>query len=339
MKNRILYLDIIRILACLMIVAMHAPIPNTGLSSYVLVTDSLLTAPGIGMFVMVSGALLLPVNMPTHQFLTKRLVKIVFPTLFWTLFYMFIYWYDYGSKGISLWRVLLSIPFSSQFGVVLLFMYMLAGLYLLAPILSPWLKGAGKRELEFYLILWAITMCYPYIRDFISVNESHTGILYYFGGYVGYFMLGYYLRTYVKAWAIRKSIIFLLIPLSVATILKTLQIQVQFYDSFWYLSLLVAMMSGAWFLIIKRLGKGIEYSEMSQSHCLIELISNCCFGVYLVHIFVMRSLIWNWTWLYNLGNIQILVVSLLTFIGSFTMTWLISYLPGAEYIIGFKQKK
>ena len=68
MKSRIFYLDVIRILACVMIVSMHAPIPNTGLNSYILSADSLLTAPGIGLFIMVSGALLLPVNIPTKHF-------------------------------------------------------------------------------------------------------------------------------------------------------------------------------------------------------------------------------------------------------------------------------
>ena len=75
MKSRIFYLDVIRILACVMIVSMHAPIPNTGLNSYVLSTDSLLAAPGVGLFVMVSGALLLPMNMPTKQFLKRRMGK------------------------------------------------------------------------------------------------------------------------------------------------------------------------------------------------------------------------------------------------------------------------
>ena len=62
MKNRVFYLDIIRIFACIMIIAMHAPIPNTGLDSYVLSSISMLTASGIGLFVMVSGALLLPIS-------------------------------------------------------------------------------------------------------------------------------------------------------------------------------------------------------------------------------------------------------------------------------------
>ena len=337
MKSRILYLDIIRILACVMIVTMHAPIPNTGLSSYMLSADSLLAAPGIGLFVMVSGALLLPVDIPIKLFIKKRIFKITFPTLFWTLFYMIIYLYDNGFEEVDLWRVLLSIPFSSQFGVVLWFVYMLAGLYLLAPILSPWLKQASKREVEFYLVLWAITMCYPYIRDYVTINESPTGILYYFEGYAGYFLLGYYLNKYLNTKAVWEIVILILFPLFIATILKTQEVQVHFYDSFWYLSALVAMMSIAWFLLLKKMN--IVYDSTSKQHICIALLSNCCFGIYLVHIFIMRSIIWRWTWLYDLGIMQIFLVTFMTFVGSLVVTWMISFLPGAEYIIGFKQKR
>ena len=336
MKSRVLYLDIIRILACLMIIAMHAPIPNTGLDSYILSTDSFLTAPGVGLFIMVSGALLLPVKLPTKHFLRRRMGKIVFPTFFWTIFYMFVYWRNHGCREIDIWHALFQFPFGYQFGAVLWFMYMLAGLYLLAPILSPWLRQAGKREISFYLGLWAITMCYPYIRDYIGVTEDYTGILYYFGGYAGYFLLGYYLRSCVNAEPVWKCLLLLVIPISIATTLKILNIQVSFYDSFWYLSILVAMMSVAWFLFIRRLD--VDYNETSRLHCLIELVSNCSFGIYLVHIFIMRSVIWHWTWLYSLGIMQIVVVTILTFISSFTLIWLISYLPGAEYIVGFRQK-
>ena len=41
---------------------------------------------GIGMFFMVSGALLLPIKISTKQFLHRRLKKIVGPILFWTFF-------------------------------------------------------------------------------------------------------------------------------------------------------------------------------------------------------------------------------------------------------------
>ena len=335
--KRILYLDIIRIVACLMIIAMHAPIPNTGLNSYILSTDSLMTATGIGLFIMVSGALILPVNLPTKQFLKKRFCKIAWPTLLWTLFYMLIYWYEIGLENIELWRALLSIPFIPQFNGVLWFMYMLAGLYLLAPILSSWIKQSGRREIEFYLCLWGITLCYPLIRNFIGVNEGHTGILFYFGGYAGYFLLGYYLKNYMENMKVWMIFIFLIIPLTIAAALKIQQIQVEFYDTLWYLSILVAMMAVAWFMLIKGITQ--QYEAESLFHKGVVLVSNCCFGIYLVHIFIMHSIIWHWEPLHSMGVLQILIVTLLTFIGSFAVTWFISYLPWAEYIIGFRQKR
>ena len=146
MKNRILYLDIIRVMACLMIIAMHAPIPNTGLSSYLLSSDSLLTAPGIGLFIMVSGALLLPVSMSTDQFLKKRFSKIACPTFFWTMFYYLVAPYtETVDRGVGIVSFM-SILFSPQFNDVLWFMYMLAGLYLLTPVISPWLNRRANRR-------------------------------------------------------------------------------------------------------------------------------------------------------------------------------------------------
>ena len=338
MKQRILYLDIIRIVACLMIIAMHAPIPNTGLSSYVLSADSFLTAPGIGLFIMVSGALLLPVNMSTAQFLKKRLTKIAIPTVLWTMFYYIVAPFtDTVNQGIGR-NSFLSILFSPQFNGVLWFMYMLAGLYLVAPVLTGWLRGASRKEIEFYLCLWGVTMCYPLIRKWIIVNEGHSGILFYMSGYVGYFILGYYLKNYINNVSIWKCLIIMLLPLMIAIILKISHIEIDFYDLFGYLSIFVAMMAVALFLAFKRLN--VINNEKSILHQSLAIVSNCCFGIYLVHIFVMRFLLWHSSVLRNLdGILQILVVSILTFILSFILIRLISYLPFSEYIIGCKYKK
>lgn len=338
MKERILYLDIIRIMACVMIIAMHAPIPETGLDSYVLSTDSLMTAPGIGLFIMVSGALLLPVKMPTKDFLCRRLGKIVGPTLLWSLFYMIVWLLKNNNNLSNLFRSILSLPFCHQYNGVLWFMYMLAGLYLLAPVLSAWLGQATQREVLFYLCLWGITLSYPLIRSYIGVNESHTGILYYFGGYVGYFLLGYYLNNYVERLSLWKCILLIVFPLSIAATLKLSHVSIVFYDLFWYLSIFIVMMAVAWFMLVKKLDQ--RYNKESIFHRCIVLISNCCFGIYLLHIFVMRSIMWKWTFIRNIEDgIQIVFVTIFTFVGSFLIIWLISYLPFAEYIIGFKQKR
>ena len=48
-------LDILRVIAMMMIVLMHSPIPGSA-TGIVLAGISYLTAPGIGLFFMVSGA-------------------------------------------------------------------------------------------------------------------------------------------------------------------------------------------------------------------------------------------------------------------------------------------
>ena len=137
--------------------------------------------------------------------------------------------------------------------------------------------------------------------------------------------------------ALWKYLLLMMLPISIAAVLKILQVSIDFYDLFWYLSIFVVMMAVAWFMLIKRLH--FPYNAESVLHRILVLVSNCCFGIYLVHIFIMRSIIWQWEWLHDLGVIQILTVTLLTFVGNFAVTWLISYLPGSEYIIGYKQKK
>lgn len=82
-------LDIIRLIACIMIVLMHSPMPGMNTSGMVLCSVSYLTAPGIGMFFMVSGALSLKANkekpFETKAFLRKRFSKILIPVVFWSI--------------------------------------------------------------------------------------------------------------------------------------------------------------------------------------------------------------------------------------------------------------
>lgn len=62
MNQRIIYLDVIRIIACMMVIIMHAPIPGADAEGHgpFLVLISYLTVPCVPLFFMVSGSLLLP---------------------------------------------------------------------------------------------------------------------------------------------------------------------------------------------------------------------------------------------------------------------------------------
>ena len=67
---------------------MHSPMPNEHANGIFLSTLSYVTAPYIGLFIMISGALLLPIKVDAIHFLKRRFGKIAGPTLFWSLFYL-----------------------------------------------------------------------------------------------------------------------------------------------------------------------------------------------------------------------------------------------------------
>lgn len=195
-KKRIIYLDVVRVVACLMVIVQHSPMPSLGeVNSVLFSATSFLSYPCVPLFFMVSGALLLPVNNSSSGllFIRKRLSKIFFPTLLWTIFYFVVR--IVNDQPIE-WVNILSIPFSPQGHGVLWFMYVLVGLYLLAPIISHWLRQSTKKELEFYLVLWFITLSFTHLENVLQISEGYYNALCYFGGYIGYFVLGYYLHTY-----------------------------------------------------------------------------------------------------------------------------------------------
>ena len=333
MKRQLQY-DILRIWACLMIVAMHSPLPAPQTEGMFLLALSYLSAPGIGLFFMVSGALLLPVKTDMKTFLTRRFMKIAIPTLLWTLFYLCCN--VWMKDGTITWREILSVPFSAQGNPVFWFIYTLLGLYLLAPILSPWLAVANRKEIEFYLCLWAVSLCYPILRLFVDINLSNTGILYYFYGYVGYFLLGYYLKTYPERVSYRWMLPAFLLSMVIPAVCKWKNIEVDFYSMFWYLSIFVAIQCVFWWKLVGSLSS--RWTSKMERPVLSE-VSKLTFGIYLVHIFIMRYFLWKWDFILGIHPywVQTVTIIIFTFVGSLIITYLISLFPFAKYLIGYQR--
>lgn len=263
MKQRDTSLDIIRITACFMVVMMHSPLPSENANGAFLACLSYFTAPCIGLFFMVSGALLLPVKADYFTFIRKRFSKIIVPTLLWSLIYICLKIYNSDSE-INILQTLVSIPLSAQGEGVLWFMYTLAGLYLLAPIISAWIDKATKREIELVLILWVVTLCYPLFDFWLLTNKSTTGILYYFTGYAGYFLLGLYLRRYSNSVSglVCGGISFAGVVLFL--VLKHYDIPFDFYQLFWYESLFIAALGIAIYKAIINICKHIHINLLSK---------------------------------------------------------------------------
>ena len=345
MKQRDLSLDILRILACFMVVLMHSPLPSEHANGPFLTGLSYLTAPCIGLFFMVSGALLMPVKTDYFTFLKRRFGKIIVPTVLWSLLYIALNIYNSESE-INILQSIASIPLSAQGEGVLWFMYTLAGLYLLAPILSAWVEKASKRELQLILSLWGVTLCYPIFDFFLLTNTSTTGILYFVGGYGGYFLLGCYLKKYpdslssVALWGITLCGIGLLLCL------KHLGIRFDFYQLFWYESIFIAAFATAiWKLVVYNSSNMSKYKDViafvGGGKSKVVLLSNISFGVYFIHILIMRHWLWNMEWIRAISNypLQCVTIAVLTMLLSTAACIVIAILPRSEWIIGFHLKR
>lgn len=85
---------------------------------------------------------------------------------------------------------------------------------------SAWLKQATEKQMKIFLSVWFITLFLPYCQEYISSYIGGTcawndyGTLYYFSGFSGYLLLGYYLKDRNKL-SVKKTVILSLILFSV----------------------------------------------------------------------------------------------------------------------------
>ena len=343
MKQRYVYLDVVRCLACFLVVVMHSMRGDDNANAVLYVALDTLAKPCNALFFMASGALLLPVKTERSEFLKRRLAKIVIPCLVWTLVSNLI-GVACGEQSFSeMLAILVNVPFSDKAYGILWFVYVLVGLYILAPILSPWLISASKNEVKWLLGIWGVTLILTIARNFIGFPADERQMLYYFGGYGGYFILGYYLHQYRPRHNTLLLMFMILLSFVVALLLRAPMFLELNRDSFLgYLSIFIALSSYSWFVLIqKSISSNIGENESDKNNSLIcnlvAKVSNLTFGVYLLHI-IVRNAIWHIPFVISHGCIIELILTIsLTFIFSLGVAWLISMLPFANYIIGYKK--
>ncbi len=324
-------LDVIRIAACFLVVAMHSPMPGaSGIVQNLIYT---VTAPCIGLFFMVSGALLLPCE-GGWSFVRKRFKKVLVPTLVWTVFYLAANILLKHQSLSELPRQIASIPFSPQGTGVLWFMYVLCGLYLLAPILSPWLVSSKRKDIEILLAIWGITLLFPLLENWLAVNHTVSSPFYYFTGYAGYFILGYYITRFKVRFTWLKDIAALAAVFLFLGAVKFLPLGIGYEKAISYLSLPTVVATLACFSMLEKFGEKIPSGSAMAG--MLAKLSGLSFGVYLSHIFFIRYLLWE---RFQGGAVQIIATIAITLAGSFAVSYLISLLPFGRFITGYQTQK
>lgn len=352
MNNRILFLDDMRVIACFMVIMVHAceffyafGIQSPSDAFWVDLIDGAFRC-SVPLFVMISAYLLVPVRSSASEFLRKRLTRVVVPFAVWSVLYATLpyLWGAMTGDEVAASLRRLTYNFNDACGH-LWYVYMFVGIYLFMPVISPWLEQAGKRAEQGFLLLWFLSTCFPYLRFFAGDgvygeclwNEYHT--LWYFSGHIGYVVLAHYIRVHLD-WSDRKSLV-LGSALFLGGYLVTSGVWYAQYDpasveqnlanlelSWRFCTPNVAAMSFGAFIVIKKL-----FSARKRENSLIRKISAVSYGVYLMHIFILGGV-------YNLcaGHfstpVTILIVGSSTFVLTTLLAALLARLPFGKYIVG-----
>ena len=225
-NKRIIWLDFVKFIAISMTIAVHCTdnvTPTERSEAWYNLWGSFYGSfmrPAIPLFVMVTGALLLPVKENISTFYTKRLTRLVIPFIVWSVLYNlfpwitgllelsptiindFFAWAEPDQSFSGALHNILMIPFNfSMLAVQMWYVYLLIGLYLYMPFFSAWVKQASVKEQKIFLTLWFISLFIPYLREYLTKDLWGTcswnefGLLYYFAGFNGYLLLGYYIKN------------------------------------------------------------------------------------------------------------------------------------------------
>ena len=243
--KRIIWLDVIRLIAMLMVIGVHCIDPfyispamrdNPEYTRWAAIYGSLFR-PSVPLFTMMTGLLLLPVRQTAGVFYKKRILRILFPMLIWSVLYNLFPWftgvlglpkeiigdffcYVQGSESQALAASLKDvamIPFQFSFKENhMWYMYLLLGLYLYMPFFSAWVEKAGEKEKRIFLSLWGVSLFLPYLQAYVAplfgvrfllgeATWNAYGLFYYFAGFNGYLILGHYLKNAALQWSTLKT--------------------------------------------------------------------------------------------------------------------------------------
>ena len=172
-KPRYFGIDILRVFSCYMVMQIHSGecyyFGNNRIHEgtnpfWVSIYNSIFYSC-VPLFVMISGYLLLPVKTDIPTFLKTRFTRILFPFFIWSIIYSFYYLII---KQINVKQCFINIPkIFINYGVEighLWYIYMLIGVYLFAPIISPWIKEATMAQFIYFLSIWIVSLNIIYIH-------------------------------------------------------------------------------------------------------------------------------------------------------------------------------
>lgn len=294
-KARLLYPDMLRIIAIIGVVIIHVTAPTIGIYNMIgeerfWWTANFMNAAfrwSVPVFVMISGMLLLRPDRTetTLAFYRRRLGAVLVPFLIWSfIYYLWGIRHDLQQfEWISFVRGLLA----NGIYYHLWFIYMLIVLYMIVPVLRIFVKHAPKDG-----VLYTAAACVVISNstDMAGMLGLELGIqVPYITGYLGYFLLGYYLSITNLAIHQRKILYacgigsYLIIVFGNYWVISEFSLRDNYFYK--YTSLPVFAMAAALFVWGKQVSRKLDWSG---TKALWHSISLSVYSVYLSHVLFLE---------------------------------------------------
>lgn len=341
-ETKLQWADSLRALATISVIILHVTAPL--LTSMDFLADwwigniiQSLVRFSVPIFFMLTGALLFDKEYPVGIFLKKRFFRVIIPFLFWSIPYIL-----FGltlkilhKEELDFFKVFIFIinQFKNGSSYHLWFVYTLLGIYLFIPIISKWIRNSTNKEILYFLILWLVTILFTY--PILSIFKTKIDFSY-FTGFLGYTVLGYYLKKINFKSSEKKDFIAIILFFTglAITIMGTYflfklkgKMDELYYE---YLTLNVLMCSIGIYLYIK--DKEIKNQFVLK---LLNLMNEFSYGIYLAHVLILILLTKAGITCFFINPlIGIPLTSLLCLTLSTLIVFLVNKLPFGKYISG-----
>ena len=389
MSKRIEFVDWIRVVACLMVMLVHASenfyaagssglagnvsmLANESNRFWVSFYDGFVSRAAVPLFMIVSAFLLVPMKpgQSMTSFYKRRFGRILPPFVFFLLLYTFLplLWGGMTWEQSMADLKLLPFNFPSMAGH-LWFMYPLISLYIIIPVVSPWLEKVSAKDERIFLGFFIFTTFIPWFR--LITPElwgecfwNDFSAFWYCSGYLGYLVLAHYIRVHLD-WDRRKrltvgTLCFLVggaftawsfwLKGTPGVVIPTPEIE----WSWPFCTPNVLMQTFGLFLMFSCIGMGrgaavaaggtavtvvAGNAAPAGKESFVSRLARLTFGMYLVHMFFLAPIA---TWIIggDVANptipvaIAIPAIAILSYICSAVVIKLLSYLPGSKYLVG-----
>lgn len=258
----------------------------------------------VPVFAMLTGFFFLnpQKELPLSKLYGKYIARIAVALVFWSLFYAFTQhraYYPFGSQEAHFW-----------------YLGMCIGLYMAIPIMRY--IAQNKYILNYFCWTWLICRVYFFVGNYITLPFKLSSLI--FVDYVGFCLWAYYLSIIELS---RKIEIALYLLGILGLIINVVGFRFSIYSVFASGVSITNMLTA---FAVFYMCSHYSFKGNEQLNKAIQIVSECTFGIFLIHLWILKLIIPIRN-VISFPPVAAIVMVLIVFVGGFVATYIIKKIP------------